>query len=60
MTKRIARIMATVMLALAGVFLAFAMTHPELSFPWSNTITYALYGGYLLVVAVLYLLPLHK
>lgn len=60
MTKKIAHTMASLMLALAGVFLAFALTHPEMSFPWSNTITYALYGGYLVEVAVLYLLPMRN
>ena len=40
------------MLIAAVLFLAYAFTHPTASFPWSNTITYSLYAGYLIVMVL--------
>ena len=42
------------MLIAAVIFLVYAVTHPTASFPWSNTITYALYAVYILVMLVLF------
>ncbi len=36
-----------VLLVVAGIFVAFAMQHPELSFPWSQRVTFMLYGAYI-------------
>lgn len=36
-----------VLLVIAGVFVAFATQHPELSFPWSQRVTFMLYGAYI-------------
>lgn len=36
-----------VLLILAGAFIAFAMRHPESSFPWSQRVTFMLYGAYI-------------
>lgn len=60
MTKKISRIIGIVMLALAVAFVIFAFSHPEMSFPWSNTITYLLYGIYLLAMVVLFIVPFKK
>lgn len=60
MTKKLSRIIGIVMLALAVAFVIFAFSHPEMSFPWSNTITYLLYGIYLLAMAVLFIAPFKK
>lgn len=49
-----------IMVAAAIVFVLFALNHPEMSFPWSNTITWLLYGLYILVTAVLLLAPKRK
>ena len=49
MKKRISRIIGVIMLIVAIVFIMFALNHPEKSFPWSNTITWLLYGVYFLV-----------
>lgn len=43
--KRYALI-SIVLLIAAICFIVYAVTHPESSFPWSNTLTYLLYGLY--------------
>ena len=48
------------MLIAAVGFLLLAFLHPELSFPWSNIITYFLYGFYVLLPAVLFIAPFKK
>ncbi len=40
-------IIGMILLMIAGIFIAFAMQHPELSFPWSQRVTFMLYGSYL-------------
>lgn len=52
--KKMFRSIAWVMLIAAVIFLVYAVTHPTASFPWSNTITYALYAVYILVMLVLF------
>lgn len=47
MKSRTSVIIGTVMLMIAGGFVAFAVQHPELSFPWSQRITFMLYGAYI-------------
>ena len=49
-----------VILIIAIVFIMFALNHPEKSFPWSNTITWLLYGVYFLVTVVLLIAPKMK
>ena len=46
MKKSISRIIGVIMLIVAIVFIVFALNHPEMSFPWNNTITWLLYGLY--------------
>ena len=46
MKSRTSVIIGTIMLIIAGGFVAFAMQHPELSFPWSQRLTFMLYGAY--------------
>lgn len=60
MKKRISRIIGLTMLIIAIVFIMFALNHPEKSFPWSNTITWLLYGVYFLVTVVLLIAPKMK
>lgn len=60
MTKKFSRIIGIVLLALAVAFVIFAFSHPEMNFPWSNTITYLLYGAYLLAMVVLFIAPFKK
>ena len=40
-------IIGVTMLIIAMGFVVFAMSHPELSFPWSQRITFMLYGAYI-------------
>ena len=47
MKSRTSVIIGMVMLIIAGGFVAFAMQHPELSFPWSQRLTFMLYGAYI-------------
>ena len=60
MTKKTYRFIGIVMLVLAIAFIIFAFSHPEMSFPWSNTITYLLYGVYFIVMVVMFVAPFKK
>ena len=57
MKKSTSRIVGLVMLMIAAAFIMFAVNHPEMSFPWNNTITWFLYGLYVLVTVVLIIAP---
>ena len=57
MSKKISRIIGLVLVVIAIVFVVFALNHPEMSFPWSNTVTWGLYGLHALVTAVLLIAP---
>ena len=50
MNQKRYRTIAGIMAMLSLIFIIIALTHPELSFPWSNTITYLLYAAYLIVM----------
>ena len=60
MTKKTSRIIGVAMLVLAIAFIIFAFSHPEMSCPWSNTITYLLYGVYFVVMVVMFVAPFKK
>ena len=60
MKKSTSRIVGLVMLIIAIAFIVFALNHPEMSFPWNNTITWLLYGLYVLVIVVLFIAPKMK
>ena len=60
MKKSISRIIGVIMLIVAVVFIMFALNHPEMSFPWNNTITWLLYGLYILVTVMLLIAPKTK
>lgn len=60
MTKKSSRIIGIVMLVVAIAFVVFAFSHPEMSFPWSNTITYLLYGIYGIAMVVMFIAPFKK
>lgn len=57
MNKKISRIIGAAMVLVAVAFIVFAVTHPEMSLPWSNTVTYALYGLYTVMTAILLIAP---
>ena len=60
MKKSASRIVGLVMLIIAVAFIMFTVNHPEMSFPWNNTITWLLYGLYVLVTVVLLIAPKMK
>ena len=60
MKKSTSRIVGLVMLIISVAFIVFALNHPEMSFPWNNTITWLLYGLYVLVIVVLFIAPKMK
>ena len=60
MKKNVSRMIGLVMAITAIAFVVFALNHPEMSFPWRNTITWVLYGLYALVTVVLLIAPTKK
>lgn len=42
------------MVLVAIGFMVFALNHPEMSFPWSNNITYVIYVVYLVVTIFMF------
>lgn len=60
MTKKLSRIIAALMLVLAIAFAAYVLNHPETGFPWNNSITYALYIAWLVIMIVLFIAPFKK
>ena len=60
MKKSVSRIIGLIMLIIAIIFIMFALNHPEKSFPWNNTITWILYGVYILVTVMLLIAPKTK
>ena len=60
MKKSTSRIVGLVMLIIAVAFIVLALNHPEMSFPWNNTITWLLYGLYVLMTVVLFIAPKMK
>ena len=57
MNKKTLRTIGIAMAVIAIGFMAFALSRPEISFPWGNTVTYVLYGLYAVVTAVLLIAP---
>ena len=58
--KNVSRIIGLVMVAIAIIFAGFVLNHPEMSFPWSNTITWGLYGVYAVVAVIFLIAPTKK
>ena len=48
------------MLMAAAAFVIYALRHPEAAFPWSNAVTYILYGLYLIAMLVMAAAPFKK
>lgn len=60
MTKKTSRKLGLLLLVLAVCFVVYALGHPTGSFPWSNSVTYAIYLGYILLTGVLLWAPFGK
>ena len=60
MTKKVSRIIATIMLVIAVGFVGYALSHPEASFPWSNVITFGIFIVYLVAMIILFVASFKK
>ncbi|MDB7831671.1 hypothetical protein [Intestinimonas butyriciproducens] len=61
MTKRVSLTIGTILLIIAFFFIAVAVNHPEAAFPWSNRVTFMLYGAYIwLLFKFLIAIPFFK
>lgn len=60
MKRNGAKTAGMIMIAIAVVFVIYALNHPEISFPWSNIITWILYAFYAIIAAVLIIYPSKK
>ncbi|MFY8264552.1 hypothetical protein ACOT7R_16855 [Clostridium perfringens] len=60
MTNKISRLIGIIMVIVAIGFIVFAINNPQASFPWSNTITYLLYGIYLVATVVMLVAPFKR
>lgn len=60
MNKKTARIAGIVMLIIAITFIIIALNHPEMSFPWNNTITYMIYSIYTIIMLILLIMSINK
>ena len=58
--KKTCRIIAIIMLLAAIGFFVYAINNPQFSWPWSNGITYTIYGVYIAITAVLFIAPFGK
>ncbi|MDE6567478.1 MAG: hypothetical protein K2K70_07080 [Lachnospiraceae bacterium] len=57
MIRKIARAMGLFMLFVAVIFIIVACNNPQMSFPWSNTITYMLYIVWLAIMILFIVAP---
>ena len=57
MRKKISRIIAVMMLIFAVIFIVYALNHPEASFTWDNSITYAIYVLYGIIMMFMFIAP---
>ena len=55
--KKLSIIIASIMLVIALGFFIYVVNHPELSWSWSNAITYIIYSIYFLVMVILFIAP---
>jgi peptidoglycan/LPS O-acetylase OafA/YrhL len=60
MRKYLLKIIGLIMVGIAIIFVIFALWHPEMSFPWDNTITWTLYGTYVIVTVAFFIIPTKK
>ncbi|ELU5588517.1 hypothetical protein SCB17_003030 [Clostridium perfringens] len=60
MKNKISRLIGIIMVIVAIGFIVFAINNPQASFPWSNTITYLLYGIYLVATVVMLVAPFKR
>ena len=50
MKKKSFLIIGIILLIVANYFIGYALAHPEASFPWSNRVSFMLYGIYIWMI----------
>ena len=60
MKKKTSTIIGLVMFIIALIFIAFSLVHPELSWPWSHTLTVYLYAFYATAMVLFIYAPFDK
>lgn len=53
-------ILGGILCLIAVIFAAAALTHPELSFPWPNWVSYTIYALYLIYTVLVFSMPKFK
>ena len=54
MKKKVFTAAGIIMIIIAVIFVSVAFSHPEMSFPWSNTVTYIIYLIYAAVTVLMF------
>ena len=60
MSKKVSRAIACILLVIGIAFIIFALNNPQLSWPWSNAISYSMYLAYFILMVVLFIAPFKK
>ena len=60
MSKKVSRVIACFMLVIGIAFVIVALNNPQLSWPWSNTISYIIYFTYIILTVILFVAPFKK
>lgn len=58
--KKLYYILGGVLCLLAAAFVAVALTHPELAFPWPNWVSYTIYALYGIYTVLIFCMPKFK
>ena len=56
-SKKVYYILGGILCLLAAAFIAVALTHPELSFPWPNYVSYTMYVLYGIYTVLIFCMP---
>ena len=58
MNRKTSLIIGISLLVIAVCFIGYAVNHPEAAFPWSNRVTFMLYGIYIWLIFKFLLVPI--
>ena len=60
MSRKMSRVIACLMLVIGIAFVIVALNNPQLSWPWSNTISFFIYFTYFILTVFLFVAPFKK